>query len=84
MPRRAGITTRLPIRIDELDSKFRNVRNVKHTRPFKSRKDAQDWENYMREQGYQAHPGGRDPENRKARWRGYTFIHDGRKKKRRE
>ena len=71
---RVGITTNPKRRKEEWKRVYPNMKNWKVYSPFASRKEAQMWEDKTKiEYGCVASPGGNEPDDPDAVWRGYYF-----------
>ena len=74
--KRCGITTRPNERRREWERELGVIQNWNLVQGFSSREEAQDWED-NHDQTWQKHGGGREPNDKDAKWYGYEFEHQG-------
>lgn len=80
--KRVGITTQLGERLEDHKRRFVKVSDWNVHGPFEDREAAQAWED-GHDDTWEHHPGGAEPDAPDAKWYGYTFWHEGERKKRR-
>lgn len=75
-----GVTPDIETTKWNLDREFRNTRNWKVTKPFKSKKEALDWEiQKAEEMKVKTVKQKIDTKRIRVEWRGFYFEHDGHK-----
>ena len=79
---RIGITTDMEVAKWEIERQFKGTKGWKATRPFKTQKEAKDWESRKSEElKCKTVKSIKGPKSRKILWYGFFFEHDGPKKK---
>lgn len=78
MAERIGITPDIETTQWKADKAFKNIRNWKLTEPFKSKKDAKDWEKQKAESlDCKVFKHEIDTKRIRPVWQGFYFEHDG-------
>lgn len=75
---RIGITPDLETTKWTIEREYKNVRNWKVTKPFSTKKEAQEWElAKMEEMKVKNHSQAINTKLIRVEWRGFSFEHDG-------
>lgn len=78
MATRIGITPDLETTKWTIEREYKNVRNWKVTKPFPTKKEAQEWElAKMEELKVKNHSQAINTKLIRVEWRGFSFEHDG-------
>lgn len=78
MATRIGIASDIEERKWELERQFRETRNWRITKPFKSKKEAKEWlKRRSEELKVKTVDDGKNPQRQKDPWYGFAFDHDG-------
>jgi hypothetical protein len=78
MATRIGITPDLETSKWTIEREYKNVRNWKFTKPFSTKKEAQDWElAKIEEMKVKSHSQTINTKLIRVEWRGFSFEHDG-------